>query len=207
MVSTRVTAAVLDAAPVALVAFLSVWAFWDFLGIPATTIARLFIGALLVGFAAILLGLRFGMLSVRRAGLVLVVLSYVGGHLTLLPLDPAATLGFLTLALGAVELRILAERFASVFRTKLDPEARGRVEEALARSVLRIIAACALGFFGATLTADLALSGAVPLRSIATALLLSLALVAVLLLLASWPLVERRLAMRPPRSPPIQTAK
>ncbi len=207
MVSARLTAAVLDAAPVALVALLSAWAFWDFLRIPATTIARLFIGALLVGFAAILLGLRYAMPSIRRGGLVLVVLCYVGGHITLLPLDPAASLAFLTLALGAVELRILAERFAPIFRTQLDPESRERVEEALSRSVLRIVAASALGFFGATLTADLALSGAVPLRSIATALLLSLGLVAVLLLLAFWPLVERRLATRAPAEPLIQTPK
>lgn len=207
MVSAHVTAAALEAAPVALVAFLSAWAFWDFFGIPATTIARLFIGALLIGFAAILLGLRYAMPAVRRAGLVLVVLCYMGGHITLLPLDPAAALGFLTLALVAVELRLLAERFAPVFRTPLDPESRERVEEALSRSVLRVVAASAMGFFGATLTADLALSGAVPLRSIATALFLSLALVAVILLLAFWPLVERRLAMRSPPEPPIQTPK
>ncbi len=207
MVSTRVTAAALDAAPVFLVALLSAWTFWDFLAIPATTIARLFLGTLLTGFAMILLGLRYAMPSVRRAGLVLVVLCYVGGHITLLPLDPAAALGFLTLALGAVELRILGERFAPIFRTQLDPESRGRVEEALARCVLRIVAACAMGFFGATLTADLALSGAVPLRSIATALLLSLALVAVILLLASWPLLERRLAMRSSQETVIQTPK
>ena len=207
MAATRVTAAALDAAPVVLVALLAAWAFSYFLGLPSTTASRLLIAVLLVCFAAIILGLRYGTPSIRRAGLVLITVSYVGGHVALLPLDPVTALGFVTLVLAAVELRILAERFAPIFRTQLDPAGRERVQEALLRTAVRIVAASAMGFFGATLTADLALSGAMPLRSIATALFLSLALIAVILLLAFWPLVERRLATRSSEEPPIQTAK
>ncbi len=201
------TAAALETAPVALVAGLAAWAFWDFLGIPVDVLTRGFVAVLLVGLAALLLGLRFAVAALRRLGLLLVAVSYLGAHLFALPLDSAAALGFLTLVLVAVELRILAERFAPVFRADLGAEVRDRVRQAFARSVLRIAAAAAIGFMGSTLTADLALSGALPLRSIASALFLSMALIAVVLLLAFWPSVDRRLARA--RSPveTIQTAK
>ncbi len=199
--------AVLEAAPVGLVAALSAWAFWDFLAIPQTLVAQLFAAVLLAGLAALILGLRFRVVPVRRAGLALVALSYLAAHTIALPLDPAPALGFLTVTLVAVELRILAERFAPVLRADLDAETRGRVEEALARCVIRIAAAAGLGFLGSTLTADLALSGSLPTRSIATALALSLAVIAVVLLLAFWPSIERRAASAVSPETAIQTAK
>ncbi len=201
------TAATLETAPVVIVAVLAIWAFWDFLGIPVTTVNRLFIAALITGMAGLLLGLRFGIAAVRRGGLVLVTLSYLGAHTVALPLDPASGLAFLTLVLIAVELRILAERFAPILRANLDDEIHGRVEEALNHALIRIGAASALGFLGATLTADLALSGSLPLRSIGTALLLAAALILVVLLLAFWPLLERRLAARAFPEARIQTPK
>jgi hypothetical protein len=203
----RLTPTLLEAAPIALVAALSAWAFWDFLGIPKSVIAELFTGILLLGLAALVLGLRFRVASFRRAGLVLVTLSYLAAHLFVLPLDPAAALGFLTLVLVAVEIRIVAERFAPVLRADLDEDAREHVHDALSRSLLRVAAASALGFLGSTLTADLALSGSLPLRTIATALVLSLALIAVVLLLAFWPFVEARLGAPGSPEAPIQTPK
>ncbi len=207
MVSARVTASLLEAAPVALVAGLSAWAFWDFLGIPGSTFTRLFIAVLLAGLAALVLGLRFEAASLRRAGLALVALSYLGAHVLVLPLDPAEALAFVTLVLLALEIRILAERFAPILRADLTSGDRSRATEALARSVLRVGTATALAYFGSYLTADLALSGTLPLRTTATALVLSMALIAVVFLLAFWPLVDRRLRLPPDRIPRIQTPK
>lgn len=191
----------------AVVAGLAAWAFSDFLGIPVDALTRGFVIVLLAGLATLLLGLRFAVAVLRRLGLLLVALSYLGAHLFVLPLDPAAALGFLTLVLVAVELRILAERFVPVFRTNLGADIQDRVQQALARCVLRIAGAAAVAFMGSTLTADLALSGALPVRSIASALFLSMSLIAVVLLLAFWPSVERRLARTSLPGAVIQTPK
>lgn len=207
MVAPRLTATLLGAAPVALVALLTGWAFWDFLGIPETAPARAFIALLLVGLGALALGLRFEWAAVRRTGFALVAASYFGAHLFVLPLDPAAALAFATLVLAAVEVRILAERFAPIFASDLEAEDRDRLQEALAHALVRIVAASAIAFLGSFLTADLALSGTLPLRSIATALLLSMALIAVVLLLAFWPMVEWRMGRRAEAGPLIQTPK
>ncbi len=207
MDSSRVTAGVLEVAPVVLVAVLSAWAFWDFLAIPRTLIEEGFAAVLLAGLAGLLLGLRFRVPPVRRGGLVLVALSYLGAHLFALPLDPAPALALVTLVIDVVELRILAERFVPVFRTGLDDDSRALVNGALGRCILRVGAASALGFLGGALTADVALSGTLPLRTIPTALVLSLALIAVVLLLAFWPAVEASLRARPPSETLIQMPK
>lgn len=207
MVASRLTATVLDATPVAIVVALSAWAFWDFLGIPVTTLSRAFIALLLIGLAGLVFGLRFGSAAIRRSGLAAVAVSYLGAHVSVLLFDPAAALGFVTLVLVALEMRILAERFAPVYRRDLDEEARDRVDAALARSIIRIAGAAAIGFLGATLTADLGLSGTVPLRTIPTALFLSMGLVAVVLLLAFWPLLEASWRQSSPTEGAIQTPK
>lgn len=207
MGASRLSVILLEAVPIGLVAVLAAWAFWDFLAIPRTAAAGGLALILLLGVFALLLGSRSRMAALRRIGLLLVTLSYLGAHLFVLPLDPAPALGFLTLVLVAVEARLLAERFAPVLRSDLDEAARERVGEALVRNGIRIAAASALGFLGSTLTADLALSGTLPLRSIATALLLSLGLIAVVLLLAFWPSIERSLAPNPGADALIQTPK
>lgn len=207
MGSSRLIPLTLDTMPVALVAVLAAWAFWDFLGIPATTLSRALIALLLLGFAALVLGVRFSVRAVRRAGLGAVAVSYLGAHVTLLPLDPAPALAFLTLVLVALEARILAERFAPIYRLDLDDEARLHVNEALTRSVTRLAGAAAVGFLGATLTADLGLSGALPLRTILSAIFLSMGLVAVILLLAFWPLLEQSGGQSVATETGIQTPK
>ncbi len=201
------SAALLTAAPVVLVTILAAWAFWDFLGIPETILARSFIALLLVGLGALAIGFRFASGALRRLGFALVVVSYVGAHLFVLPLDPAAALAFVTLVLVAVEVRILAERFAPIFAAELDLEDRDRLQEALAHALMRIVVASAIAFLGSYLTADLALSGALPLRTIPTALLLSMGLILVVLLLAFWTSVERRMGGNAGARTPIQTPK
>lgn len=207
MDASKLTASLLEAAPVALVVALAAWAFWDFLAIPRTLLVEGFAAVLLVGLAGLVLGYRFRIGPFRRGGLALIGLSYLGAHLFALPLDPAPAIGFLTLVIAVAELRILGDRFVPVLRADLDEETRPLVHEALARCVLRLGAASALGFLGATLTADVALSGSLPLRSIATALVLSLALIAVVLLLAFWPSIESSLQTQQPEETLIQTAK
>lgn len=207
MDTSRLTATLLEAGPVALVAVLAAWAFWDFLAIPRTMVAEGLAGILLAGLAGLFLGIRFRFAAFRRGGLALVALSYLGAHLFALPLDPAPAIGFLTLVIDVAEVRILGERFGPVLRAGLDEETRPLVHEALGRCVLRLGAASALGFLGATLTADVALSGSIPLRSIGTALALSLALIAVVLLLAFWPSIEAYLQSPPPSETLIQTPK
>ena len=207
MASARLTVLLLWSLPAAAVVVLAGWAFLDFLGMPRTELAAEFGLALLAGLAAIALGTRFPFRLLRRIGVVLVVASYFGAHIFVLPLDPVAALLYLTLALAAVELRILAERFAPVYAQTLEPEDRRRVSEALRRSALRLAVVSGVAFLGSDLAADLAFAGTLPTRSITTALLLASALIAVVLLLALWPILERRLAWSPPEGPGIQTPK
>ncbi len=193
--------------PVAGVALLAGWAFVDFLGMPPTELAQEFGVLLLAGLAAVALSARLPFRFLRRVGLVVIVASYFGAHLFVLPMDPAAALLYLTLALLAVELRILAERFAPVYARALEAEDRRRVSEALRRSALRLAGVSGVAFLGSDLAADLAFAGTLPARSITTALLLAAALIAVVLLLALWPVLERRLAWSAPETPSIQTPK
>ena len=207
MASARVTVLLLWSLPLAAVGALSAWAFLDFLAIPRSNLLQGFVVALLAGLAAIALGLRFEAPALRRGGFVLVVASYFGAHVFVLPMDPAAALLYLTLALVAVELRILADRFAPIYAERLEPEGRRRVSEALQRSALRIAAVSGVAFLGSYLAADLAFAGTLPVRSITTALLLSAALIGVVLLLALWPILERRRLWAAPEEPRIQTPK
>ena len=207
MASTRLTVVLLRSLPLFAVAGLSAWALLDFLTIPRSNLLQAFIVSLLAGLAALALGIRFGLPPLRRSGLVLIVASYFGAHLFVLPVDPAAALAFLTLALVAVELRILADRFGPIYATALRLDDRRRVTEALERSALRVVAVAGVAFLGSYLAADLALAGTLPTRSIASALLLSMALIGVVSLLALWPLMERRMGWAASKERPIQTPK
>lgn len=207
MASARLIVLFLWSLPVAAVALLAGWAFVDFLGAPATELAQGLGVLLLAGLAAVALSARFPFRSLRRIGLVLIAGSYFGAHLFILPMDPASALLYLTLALAAVELRILAERFAPVYAQALEAEDRRRVSEALRRSALRLAVVSGVAFLGSDLAADLAFAGTLPARSITTALLLAAALIAVVVLLALWPILERRFTWSVPEVPRIQTPK
>jgi hypothetical protein len=195
--SARVTVLLLWSLPVAAVALLAAWALLDFLLIPRTETAQELGVVLLGGLASIALGLRFGVRSLRQLGFVLVVASYFGAHVLVLPMDPVAALLYLTLALLALELRLLAERFAPIYAGRL----------ALRRSALRLAAVAGVAFLGSDLAADLAFAGTVPATTITTALLLAAALIGIVVLLALWPILERRLAWGAPEPPRIQTPK
>lgn len=207
MASARLIVLFLWSLPVAAVALLAGWAFVDFLGMPSTEFAQGLGVLLLAGLASVALSARFPFRFLRRIGLVLIVGSYFGAHLFILPMDPASALLYLTLALAAVELRILAERFAPVYAQALEAEDRRRVSEALRRSALRLAVVSGVAFLGSDLAADLAFAGTLPARSITTALLLAAALIAVVVLLALWPILERRFTWSVPEVPRIQTPK
>jgi hypothetical protein len=191
MASTRLIARVLWILPVVAVLVLFVWALVDSLDIPSTIVREEFVLVLLVALTSIVLGIRVGYNPLRRFGLGLLVAAYFAVHLGLLPLDAASSLGFLTLALFAVELRILADRFVPLYAGSLEAEDRERVASALERSLIRVVAVSGVAFLGSTLAADLALAGTLPVTTIPTALVLAAALVGVILFLALWPLLER----------------
>lgn len=207
MASARMTVLLLWCLPVAVVALLAAWAFLDFLGMPRTELAQEFTVLLLAGLAALAVGLRFPVRFLRRLGLVLVVASYFGAHVFVLPMESAAALLYLTLALSAVELRILGERFAPIYAGTLGTEDRRRVADALRRSALRLAVVAGVAFLGSDLAADLAFAGTLPATTITTALLLAAALIGIVMLLALWPIVERRLAGSAPGTVRIQTPK
>ena len=206
MASARVTVLLLWALPLAAVAGLAAWALLDLLAIPKIGLVQSLVVLLLAGLAAIAVGLRFRLPVLGRLGLVLVVLTYFGTHVFVLPMDPAAALLYLPLALVAVELRTPSNRSGPPFAAKRGPR-RTLGAEALPRSGLRIIAEGGAGYLGSYLAADLAFAGTLPARTIPTALLLSAALVAVVLLLALWPILERRRAWSVAEEYPIQTPK
>ncbi len=207
MASARMIATGLWAAPLAAVVILAAWALYDFLGIPSQALAGQFILPLLAALIVLALGLRLSKVLLRRIGLLLLIGSYFVAHAFLLPPDPASLLGFMTLALVAIELRLLAARFAPLYMARLGEEDRARLDDALGRSILRIGIVSAAAFLVSFLAADLALAGTLPLTSIPTALVLSGALIAVVLLLALWPAQARRAGLQPPVRPPIQTPK
>lgn len=207
MAPPRMTVISLWALPLAAIVVLAGWTLADVLAIPDVRFAELFGIAALLGLGGIAMGLQFGIALLRRAGLVVLAGTYVLAHVFVLAMDPAVALGYLTLALLAAELRILADRFAPIYGSALTEADRERVDEALRRATLRIAAAAAVAFLGSYLTADLAFSGTVPVTSIASALLLSMALIVVIFVLALWPLVERWLGWETPEERPIQTPK
>jgi len=182
----------LSVLPVLVALALFAWALVDFLDIPSTALRQDFVVALLVALAATILGVRIEYGPLRRFGLGLLVAAYLAVHLVLLPLDAASSIGFLTLALFAVELRLVADRFVPLYVDSLEAEDRERLGSALQRSLVRVVAVSGIAFLGSTLAADLALAGTLPVTTIPTALVLAAALVCVILLLALWPLLERR---------------
>ncbi len=199
--------AALWAAPIVALGGLAVWTLVDFLGITDQALASELILPLLISLIVIALGVRISNLKLRRFGLLLLIATYFVAHAVALPPDPAPLLGFMTLALVALELRLLAARFAPIYLLRLGAEDRARLDDALGRSVLRIVVVSAIAFLGSVLAADLALAGTLPVTSIPTALLLAGALIAVVFLLALWPTQRPPPALSTARPAPIQTPK
>ncbi len=207
MVSPRLIATALWAAPLAGVTVLSAWALYDFLGIQNEGIAGDLVLPLLVGLILLALGLRLSRTILRRLGLFFVSATYFAAHAFFLTPDPAAILAFMTLALVTIELRLLAARFAPMYLRRLGEEDRARLDDALWRSLLRLGEVSATAFLASFLMADLALVGTLPLTTIPSAMALAVGLIVIVFLLALLPSRVARQAVSADGRAPIQTPK
>jgi hypothetical protein len=191
MVAPRLTRT-FRAVPLAFLATLEAWLLIDLLTLGdlrwIAAVGLLWF-ANLVMFA---LATSFRWLWARWVALILLGGSYVGIHAVALGVALVPALGFISLLIAHVELRILAERFAPLFFASVKPEERRRIGGTLFRAVLRVAIASVLSIVVPLLAADLAAVGVVPLTSIPTAFLLAAALVAVIVLLALLPAMEQR---------------
>ncbi len=184
--------AILWALPLVVLGMLAAWVLWD--ANLLVDLRALQAGAILLGIAMILLafGLRYRVLPMRRAGIVLLGCLYFGLHVLWLPLDLIPALAFLTLLLAHLELRFLAERFAPIYARDLSPEARARIRGGLVRAAARLSFVGAMAFLVPIFAEDLAVAGTVPVTTIPTALLLAGGFVAVILLLGLLPAWQRQ---------------
>jgi hypothetical protein len=147
--------------------------------------------SLVLTIIAFLLGeLRWGA-PFRRIGLFALGVTYYAAHIVDLGVDVLPSIVFLTSVLVQIELRFLADRFAPLYERAMHPSARRRIDAALARALLRLGVAAALGVLVPILAADLALAGLVPTTSIATAVFLAVGLVAVIVVMALLPTMQR----------------
>jgi len=194
MAATRLVPLALRGAPQATLAILGTWAVLDVLGIRDGRWSLAFLIVVLGGLGFIVLSAAFQWGSIRPIGLVGLGGGYVIAHAFFLGLDVVPALIFLTLLIGHVELRILAERFAPIYEASLDATELSRVRGALGRAVLRLGIATVLAILVPIVAADLAVAAVVPATTIPTALLLAGALVAVVMVLALLPSLEGRTA-------------
>ena len=194
MAATRLVPVALRGAPQATLAILGTWAVLDVLGIRDGRWSLAFLIVVLGGLSFIVLSAAFRWDSIRPIGLGGLGGGYVTAHAFFLGLDVVPALIFLTLLIGHVELRILAERFAPIYEASLDATELSRVRGALGRAVLRLGIATVLAILVPIVAADLAVAAVVPATTIPTALLLAGALVAVVMVLALLPSLERRTA-------------
>ncbi len=188
------TVAALWTSAFAVLAALVAWALLDLAGIAEPGPRNAYV--VLLGAAVVLLafGMQYSVAVLRRLAIAGLALTYFAAHAFWLRLDLLMGVGYLTALLVLVELLILAGRFAPLYRSGLTSEEGLRIRAALVRSVLRLFLVSAMAFLLPVLAADLALSGAVPLTTIPTAILLATALVAVVVLLALLPILGRRTA-------------
>ncbi len=182
----------LRAAPAAALAVLVGWAFLDGLGVADPRWRTPLLALLAIGLGLIAIAGAFGWAWVHPIGLTVLGGSYVGAHAFVLGIQVLPALVYLVLGIVHVELRVLAERFAPIYDAPLGPAERTRIRGALVRALLRLSVASVLGGLVPVLAADLAVAGIVPATTIPTAILLAAALVAVVVLIALLPILERR---------------
>ena len=194
MATSRVIPIALRGAPHVMLGVLAIWATLDVLEIHDGRWSFGFLIVILGGATFIVLAAAIHWSSIRPIGLVALGGAYVTAHAFLLGLDVVPALVFLTLLIAHVELRILAERFAPIYEASLDATELSRVRGALGRAVLRLGIATVLAILVPIVAADLAVAAVVPATTIPTALLLAGALVAVVMVLALLPSLERRTA-------------
>lgn len=181
----------LRASPVAVLVVLELW-----LGLELVLVrdqhgaVPLFLG-FSTNVAFLLLAWRFHRPEARWTALVALGGTYVTAHAFILGVELLAALVFVVLLISHVELRILSERFVPFLGAATAP-AGTRLHGALARALARLGIALVLSLSLPLLAADLAVTGVVPVTSIPVAFLLAVGLVAVVLLLALVPSMERR---------------
>ena len=194
MVSTDLSARALRVAPTATFILLAVWTFVEILRAPDPRWVGSLLSIFVFGLAVLGLATAFGWAWIRPFGLACIAASYFVVHAFVVGVSVGLDLAYLTLAIASVELRILAERFAPLYETRLDASERKRIRGALTHAVLRLLVASILAVFVPILAADLALAGIVPATTIPSAILLAAALVAVVVAIALLPIFERRAA-------------
>jgi len=186
-----VTARSLRVAPYVLVAILVAWTAWDVARVRTPRWDFSLSVFLLLAVVATVLGTRRWGGPLRSIGLFLLGLTYFAAHVVALGVDVVPALIFLTLAIVQVEAVSLAERFGPIYARTMAPEARKRINSALARTIARLGVAAFLAVIVPVVAADLALAGLVPATSIATAVVFAAGLVGVIALLALLPAMNR----------------
>lgn len=194
MVAARVSALILRAVPAALLALLAAWVVADAIQVPAGNPAWILIVVVGLGVLAGLGGVLRPIPALRRLALLFLLCAFVAVRVAYLGVDLPEALAFLTLAISSVPVRSLAEHFSAVLAMDLDQDLRARVRGALARAIFRVVLACGLAVLVPLVAADLALAGTVPSTSVATAVILAGGVIALVLLLALLPTLERRTA-------------
>ena len=192
MAASRLMSPGLRWTPFAVLALLETWVAWDLLAVPdrrwITALALLFFANL----ALLLLSRGSHRRWARWSGLLALGATYVVSHAFVLGIQVVLALVFVSLLIAQVELRILSERFAPLFLTTITAAQQRQIQLALLRAVVRLSIASILAVVIPLLAADLATAGVVPVTTIPTALLLSAALVAVVLVLALLPSLESK---------------
>jgi len=170
MAASRLMSPGLRWTPFAVLALLESWVAWDLLAVPD----RRWITALALPFLANLVFLLLSRGAHRRwarwSGLLALGTAYVVSH--------AFVLGIQVLP--------------ALFLTTITSAQQRQIQLALLRALVRLTIASILAVVIPLLAADLASAGVVPVTTIPTALLLSAALVAVVLILALLPSLESK---------------
>lgn len=191
MAARRVTN-VLEVVPLAILGVLEGWVLIDLVSVgdPRWGTALGFLWVVNVAFLA--MSAIFRWRWARWIGLVALGSTYVAMHAFVLGVHLLPALGFVSLLIVQVELRILAERFAPLFASTITDPERRKIGGALTRALLRLAIASILSIVVPLLAANLSAAGFVPATTVPSAFLLAAALVAVVVLLALLPAMEQR---------------
>src|SRR5207302_8779245 len=133
MAASRLMSPALRWTPFAVLTLLETWVAWDLLSVPD----RRWITALALPFLANLVFLLLSRGSHRRwarwSGLLALGATYVASHAFVLGIQVLPALVVVALLIAQVELRILAERFASLFLTTITASQERQIQLAPAR--------------------------------------------------------------------------
>lgn len=190
--ATRRVTNVLEVVPLVILGALEGWVLIDLVSVGDSR-WRTALGFLwVVNVALLAMSAIFRWRWARWMGLVALGSTYVAMHALVLGVQSIPALGFVSLLIVQVELRILAERFAPLFASTITDRERHKIGGALTRAVLRLGIASILSIVVSLLAANLSAAGFVPATTVPSAFLLAAALVAVVVLLALLPSLEQR---------------